>query len=77
VTRGRPRPVSDLRRGSGSSERSLGVAEVEFVWVLLLVFASSAFVPGPTLGILAWLIGLLVIVVPLSVRAFGAPNPPP
>jgi ABC-2 type transport system permease protein/oleandomycin transport system permease protein len=78
---------------------------VGFVWVVPLVFASSAFVPtagmpaavqafadispvtlvvdaarsltighgdalGPTLGTLAWLIGLLLIFVPLSVRAF-------
>jgi len=78
---------------------------VGFVWVLPLVFASSAFVPtaampaavqtladispvtlvvdaaralmighgdaiGPALGTLAWLIALLVIFVPLAVRAF-------
>jgi ABC transporter DrrB family efflux protein len=78
---------------------------VGFIWVLPLVFASSAFVPtadmpaavqtladinpvtlvvdaaralmighgdalGPTLGTLAWLIGLLLIFVPLTVRAF-------
>ena len=78
---------------------------VGFIWVVPLVFASSAFVPtdsmpgalqafadinpvtlvvdaaralmigdgsalGPALGTLAWLIGLLLIFVPLSVRAF-------
>jgi ABC-2 type transport system permease protein/oleandomycin transport system permease protein len=81
------------------------VQSVGLIWVIPLVFASSAFVPtssmpgvvrsfadvnpvsltvnaaralmvghghalGPTLGALAWLAGLLLVFVPLSVRAF-------
>ena len=80
---------------------------VGFIWVLPLVFASSAFVPtssmpgalhtfadvnpvsltvnaaralmighghalAPALGALAWLVGLLIVFVPLATRAFRA-----
>lgn len=89
----------------GISVKSPEVAQsVGFIWVLPLVFASSAFVPtttmpavlrafanvnpvsltvnaaraltsgdghalGPALGALAWLVGLLLVFVPLSIRA--------
>ena len=54
---------------------------VGFIWVFPLVFASSAFVPTDSMpgaphtfadvnGTVAWLVVLLLVFVPLSVRAF-------
>jgi ABC-type polysaccharide/polyol phosphate export permease len=106
VDRFRSLPIARSALLIGLTVRNPGTAQsVGFVWVLPLVFASSAFVPtagmpeavrtfadinpvtlvvdaaraltighgdalGPTLGTLGWLIGLLLIFVPLSVRAF-------